>query len=92
MLGDENMELEEYIDEFVEELRVQLYEDGKRWGDTWKRRPRKGQVDRAIVRFIDYQDQYNFGERSFPWLKVAGEALIGWVRDKYPDTYMLDGE
>ena len=79
--------LPNYLDEFFDDLRAQILSDQKRWGNTWKKRPREGQVDRVMARFRDYQDQHNNAGVPFPWLKVAGEALIGYVRDKYPDTY-----
>ena len=82
-----NKILSYYLPEFLSDLQIQIEKDQIRWGDTWKKRPRKGQVDRVMARFADYQDQFNNGDKPFPWLKVAGEALIGYVRDKYPDTY-----
>jgi hypothetical protein len=85
------MKLTDYIKEFSEELDVQLREDEERWGDTWRKRPREGQVDRMMTRFKDYQDQYNNAGTDFPWLKVAGEALIGWVRDNIDDWEVKEG-
>lgn len=86
------MKLYDYIEEYFEECRKQIIADQERWGDTWKERPRAGQVDRMMARFADYEDQHHNGGQPFPWTKVFGESLIGWVRDNYPDTYMLDDE
>lgn len=84
------MQLSDFVDEFCEELKEQIEEDQKRWGDTWRHRPIEGQVDRMMNRFRDYQDQHNNGNTPMPWTKVAGEALIGWVRDNNPDYFLED--
>jgi len=76
-------QLPEYFSEFSHELECQIIEDNKRWGDTWIKRGKEGQEDR----FFDYVSQklYEFEveNKPFPWLKVAGEAMIGYVREKY---------
>jgi hypothetical protein len=87
---DTNVKLEQFIDEFAEALREQIREDDKRWGNTWRYRKVDGQQGRMIDRFIDYEDQSIHGNRPFPWTKIAGEALIGWVREQYPDYYLGD--
>lgn len=76
-----------YFDEFVEALEDQIMEDNKRWGDTWKER---GLVWNGLdqeARFFDwvYEKYMVFRHRGepFPWLKVAGEAFIGYIREKY---------
>lgn len=79
------MELLDYFDEFVAELRAQLEEDQKEWGDTWKKRPREGQVERTFARLKDYRDKFENAGLPFNWLKAVGNMFIGWVRDKYPD-------
>lgn len=43
-----------------------------------------------MARFRDYQDRHNMGGQPIPWLKVAGEALTGWVRENNPDYYIDD--
>lgn len=81
--------LAEYVEAFGIALYQQIKSDEKRWGDTWRYRPIVGQVDRMMARFRDYHDQYIHGPgEPFPWLKVAGEALIGWVRENNPDYYL----
>lgn len=72
----------EYLPDFCKALKKQLEDDEKRWGDTWKHRPREGQEERAFARYIDYLSQFNNAGIPIPWLKVAGEALIAWVRDQ----------
>lgn len=77
----------DYLPEFIKELNAQLEEDGKQWGDTWKHRSRKGQEWRTKSRYDDYFDRFQNAGTPVPWLKIAGGALICWVREKYPDTY-----
>lgn len=82
------MRLQDFIDEFCEGLKAQIDEDEQRWGETWRYRTVEGQMDRMMTGFKDYQDQHNLGGMPVPWLKIAGEALIGWVRDHYPQYYL----
>lgn len=77
--------LSDYLPEFIDNLKNQLAQDQERWGDTWKQRPREGQEERAFARFRDYIDQYRNAGVLVPWLKIAGEALIAWVRENHPD-------
>jgi len=77
--------LVDYLGPFLVALRKQLEDDQKRQRDTWKKRPVEGQVGRIMNRFRDYENQNKDAGTPFPWLKVAGNALIGWVRVmKYP--------
>lgn len=86
------MKLQDFIADFTQALQEQLDADEKRWGDTWRHRPIEGQVDRMMARFKDYQDQHNYTSLDIPmpWLKIAGEALIGWVRENNPDYFLGD--
>ena len=70
----------DYLEDFCEALRDQLVEDEERWGDEWLKRPREGQA----TRIYDRIHQYRF-QQDVPWLKIAGNALIGWIRDTYPE-------
>lgn len=76
------MTLSDYVPAFAEALAAQLEKDEKRWGDTWQHRPREGQEERTEEKFRDYFDQYHNGGVPVPWLKIAGAALICWVRDQ----------
>lgn len=81
------MDLIDYLPKFIEALTKQLQQDHERWGDTWKQRPREGQEERAYARFDDYHDQFVNAGVPLPWLKIAGECLIGWVRENTdPET------
>lgn len=81
----------DFLPEFTEALTKQLKSDQERWGDTWKHRPVKAeglweaQEERGFNRFFDYYDQWKYGSTPVPWLKVAGEALIAWVRENHPE-------
>lgn len=77
------MILLDYLGGFVESLKQQLSDDQKRWGDTWKSREREGQEHRIMARYQDYYDQFRNAGTPMPWLKIAGEAFIGWVRENY---------
>ena len=74
--------LVDYVPEFTEALTRQLEEDEKRWGDTWKKRLIYGQEMRAKARFDDYLAQFQNAGVPIPWMKVVGEALICWVRER----------
>ena len=74
--------LVDYVPEFTEALTRQLEEDEKRWGDTWKKRSIDGQEMRTKARFDDYFEQFQNAGTPIPWMKVVGEALICWVRER----------
>ena len=83
----EHILVTDYLEEFCEALRDQLVEDEERWGDEWLRLSRDGQVTRISLRLDDYYNEWgkNSGRVPFPWLKAAGNILIGWIRDTYPE-------
>lgn len=70
----------DYLPEFMDALRKQLEDDEKRWGDTWKNRSIVGQDERTHEVFNNYWDQYFHGNTPVPYLKIAGNALICWIR------------
>lgn len=71
----------DHLPDFTDALEEQLEEDYKRWGDTWKSRPREGQEERIFARFDAYRDQFVHGGTPIPWLKIAGLAFIAWYRE-----------
>lgn len=92
------MEPMDFLDEFLVELKAQLIADNKRWGDTWLKRPKKGQADRMFDRIHQYYIDARLAESllgkrdplfidSLPWLKITGESLIGWIRERYPEHF-----
>lgn len=79
-----------FLDEFKEELANQLDQDDKRWGDTWKHRPREGQEERIMERYQDYFNRYYSGEQEIPWMKIVGLAYIAWIRENHPEVLIED--
>jgi hypothetical protein len=81
--GTMSKRLFEFVPDFMVELEEQLQEDEKRYGDDWKSRSREGQVERIYRKFYTYQYEFATKGVDVPWLKIAGLAMIGWIRDKY---------
>jgi len=77
----------DFLQEFVAALSEQLIDDDKRWGCTWLNRTREGQEDRIFETFDKYFDDYQMDGTPIPWLKVAGNAMIAWVREQHPDLF-----
>lgn len=81
------MKLWEFLPEFAKALEEQLKDDDKRWGDTWLERKRDGQEERTFYTYLDYFQQYKNAGIPVPWLKIAGGALICWVRENHPELW-----
>lgn len=81
------MKVWDFLPEFVKALEAQLQDDDKRWGDTWLSRTREGQEERTEVTFRGYFDQYKHAGVPVPWLKIAGGALICWIRENHPELW-----
>ena len=81
------MKVTDFMPEFTQALRAQLEEDDRRWGDTWLERSRSGQEARAFAVFDRYWVEYVYENRPIPWLKIAGEALIAWIRVNHPEYF-----
>jgi hypothetical protein len=77
----------DYLPEFTEALKEQLVNDEKRWGTTWKKRVSMGQEHRIFSELITYYDQFKNAGVAIPWLKVAGMAVIAWIRDQSPEEF-----
>ena len=80
-------ELPEYFSEFANDLEIQIIEDNKRWGNTWVERGLvwngKSQEQRFFEWVIEKYLQYAHNNKPFPWLKIAGEAMVGYIREMY---------
>lgn len=76
-----------FLPEFMRKLEKQLVEDDLRWKSTWLQRPRKGQEERIAGRIQEYYRDFKVYGKPMPWLKIAGLALIGWIRDNYPELW-----
>ncbi len=77
----------DYLDEFVGELKKQLDSDYERWGNTWLERPREGQEYRILDRINAYYSDFNSNKIPVPWLKIAGLALIAWIRENHTELF-----
>lgn len=77
----------DYWSVFADNLHNQLQEDEKRWGDEWRNRSRTGQESRIFARLFEYYFDHQQNNKPIPWLKVAGLAMIAWIRENYPDYY-----
>jgi hypothetical protein len=76
----------DFVAEFAELLTHELFSANERHGDEWRYKPAKGQVKRIVDRINQYYTEYTYHiRRDFPWLSVAGLALIGWLREAHPE-------
>lgn len=84
----------DFMPDFLMALRAQLEEDDVRWGDTWLKRLPDGQEERTEEVFNGYFAGWRDKGIPVPWLKVAGGALICWIRDEHPEMWrgVLVGE
>ena len=77
----------DFLGNFIIVLEEQLREDQELWGDTWKHRIKGGQEGRIRAEMDGYWDQWEHGGNDVPWLKIAGLALIAWIRETYPEMF-----
>lgn len=72
--------------ETMEDVEIQLFEDEKRYGDTWKERGlmhnNQPQEERWFYKMQDYFQDFMERDIPIPWTKVIGEAHIALVREK----------
>jgi len=80
------MKVWDFMGQFEYALIEQLKEDDERWGDTWRQRDVGGQEERIFAKLRDYYDQWRHGGKPIPWLKIAGLAMIAWLRTERPDV------
>jgi hypothetical protein len=70
----------------AEDLEIQLWEDEKRYGDTWKERGLvwKGmnQETRFFYKMQEYFEDFVQQGVPMPWTKILGEAHICLVRER----------
>lgn len=81
-----NVNLLDELRETMEDVEIQLFDDEKRYGDTWKLRGLvyKGmnQETRWFYKMQDYFEDFMENGTPIPWDKVIGEAHIAKVREK----------
>jgi hypothetical protein len=81
------MHVWDFLPQFTQALKEQLENDEKVWGNTWQHRDIGNQNERIYAKFQDYHDQWENGNNSIPWLKIAGLALIAWIRENHPEIW-----
>lgn len=81
----EDLQVSDFVPEFIEKLIEQLRSDHARWGNTWLTRPKEGQELRTKARYTDYFDMFEQAGTPVPWLKIVGGALICWIRENHPE-------
>lgn len=77
----------DFLTKFTEELKKQLESDEERWGNAWLEYSPHNQEFYIFERINTYYDQWKFGKTPIPWLKIAGNAMIAWIRDSYPELW-----
>jgi hypothetical protein len=76
-----------FMPDFSKALTEQLKSDFSRHGDTWLELPRASQESRIEGTIADYFDDYYTKGTPVPWLKIAGNAMIAWIREQRPDIW-----
>ena len=72
--ADEQYNVYDYMEEFVEALMKQLRADNKRWGSTWRRRPKKGQVPWLKI----------VGNAMICWIREQHPEILGKLIVEFP--------
>jgi len=75
----------DFLDEFIEELEYDLLKGEEKYGSTWLERDRENQVERILDTHETYYNNWLKRGGNYPWVSVAGNALIAWIRDNYPE-------
>jgi hypothetical protein len=83
----EEINVYDFLDEFMESFKSQLGNDEIRWGDTFLKRTRKGQEQRTINNMNNKFDQFLNAGVPIEWLKIIGDAYICWVREQHPEIW-----
>lgn len=81
------MHVWDFLLEFCNALHDQLESDELRWGNTWLERTRSGQEERTGETFSRYFNEFFEEGKPIPWLKVAGNAMICWIRENHPELW-----
>lgn len=81
------MHVWDFLSEFCKALQAQLEDDEKRWGNTWLQRIPGGQEMRIEEHIKSYFDQWHNAKRPIPWLKIAGLAMIAWIRENHAELW-----
>lgn len=80
-----NVDLINELDTTFIDVALQLSEDQKRYGNTWKERglvwEGQPQEERFFAKIEQYLNDYREKGTPINWLKVIGEAHIAYVRE-----------
>ena len=77
----------DFLNDFVDALESDLLRGEEKWGDTWSHRPREGQEERIRQYILDHFDRFRHNDTPIKWVSIAGECLIGWIRDNHPELF-----
>lgn len=89
----ESVQVVDYLDEFTVALKEQLLSDAKRWGDAWLDKDDvPGQETGVLGKITNYHNNFMKKNIPMPWLKVAGYALICWIRENHPEILEVRDE
>lgn len=86
------MHVWDFMSEFVSALQSQLESDEKRWGNTWLQRIPEGQEIRIEEHIKSYFDQWRNANNPVPWMKIAGLAMIAWIRENHPEIWVKNND
>jgi hypothetical protein len=93
MKARNKMETWDFVDEFADYIKTDFVEklkaDKIRWGDTWLKRPRKGQEERLCHSLRDRIDKYQNGLAVDPLDEesILGDLFINWIRRHHPEIW-----
>lgn len=87
MSEKQSVQVVDFLDEFHGALEAQLLSDAKRWGDAWlDKSDVEGQEQGFLGKVVGYHNDFKNKDISdMPWLKIAGYALICWIRENHPE-------
>ena len=77
----------DFLDEFIDVIKENLDHGEIKWGDTWLHRTIGGQEQRIQQYINDQFDRFHYTGRPVQWEAIAGEALIGWIRENHPELF-----
>ena len=87
-MSDSKPSVMDFLPEFVNALEKSLEGGQEKWGNTWLHRPYKGQEVRIRQYINDMFDQNLYADQPIRWESIAGQALIGWIRENHPELFL----
>ena len=76
----------DFVTEFIATLVDKLMADDVDWGDTWLRRPVKGQDQRMVDSLKIYIEKFENGA-ELDIMSIIGGCFIVWVRRTHPEFW-----